>query len=326
MSLPTSWVPREEAASGWSRWGWANQSWPLRGGCQSYEQVQISSSSSPALELENKWEASGSWEEDWEAMVSKALQVFWKPHSSKTLTRIHHKSTTCQFYCRTTSLAIFFFVWMNEMPLSLSFGLWSPGRQMILPLGFNPENFRNLLRYLFRQKMLYASTKATFKKQFGAGQIKEDYYANHREEVSFSRPPILPSVFVLLGHSGWLQEVPCCGGAISEQSVLFFFPAIFGWSDLSMVLFNRLLLAPLVRQRRSRKPSKKLRPEPRCHQVCLNKKTLSVKSSCQSAFSGERGHQAQHFERPRISSSATSNRLDQGILPGRQGLRATGHW
>ena len=31
--------------------------------------------------------------------------------------------------------------------------------------------------------MLYASTKATFKKQFGAGQIKEDYYANHREEV-----------------------------------------------------------------------------------------------------------------------------------------------
>ena len=42
--------------------------------------------------------------------------------------------------------------------------------------------------------MLYASTKATFKKQFGAGQIKEDYYANHREEVSFSRLSILPSV------------------------------------------------------------------------------------------------------------------------------------
>ena len=39
-----------------------------------------------------------------------------------------------------------------------------------------------------------------------------------------------------------------------------------------MVQFNRLLLAPLVRQRRSRKPSKKLRPGPRCHQVCLNKK------------------------------------------------------
>ena len=38
-------------------------------------QVQISSNSTPALELENKWEASGSWEEDWEALVSKALQV-----------------------------------------------------------------------------------------------------------------------------------------------------------------------------------------------------------------------------------------------------------
>lgn len=99
---------------------------------------------------------------------------------------------------------------------------------MILPLGFKLENIQDLTRYFCRQKMLYASTKATFKKQFGAGQIKEDYYANHREEVSFSRPPILPSVFVLLGHSGWLQEVPCCGGAISEQPVLFFFPAIFG--------------------------------------------------------------------------------------------------
>merc|ERR1719209_800573 len=30
--------------------------------------------------------------------------------------------------------------------------------------------------------MLYA----TFKKQFGAGQIKEDYYANHREEVTLA--------------------------------------------------------------------------------------------------------------------------------------------
>ena len=41
-------------------------------------QVQISSSSTPALELEDKWEASGSWEEDWEALVSKALQVICK--------------------------------------------------------------------------------------------------------------------------------------------------------------------------------------------------------------------------------------------------------
>jgi len=37
-----------------------------------------------------------------------------------------------------------------------------------------------------RQKMLYASTKATFKKQFGAGQIKEEYYANTPEEVTLA--------------------------------------------------------------------------------------------------------------------------------------------
>ena len=41
-------------------------------------QVQISSCSTPALELEDKWEASGNWEEDWEALVSKALQVICK--------------------------------------------------------------------------------------------------------------------------------------------------------------------------------------------------------------------------------------------------------
>ena len=37
-----------------------------------------------------------------------------------------------------------------------------------------------------RYKMLYASTKATFKKQFGAGQIKDEYYANLKEEVSLT--------------------------------------------------------------------------------------------------------------------------------------------
>jgi len=35
-----------------------------------------------------------------------------------------------------------------------------------------------------RQKMLYASTKATFKKQFGAGQIQSEYFANTPEEVT----------------------------------------------------------------------------------------------------------------------------------------------
>jgi len=35
-----------------------------------------------------------------------------------------------------------------------------------------------------RQKMLYASTKATFKKEFGQGQIKTDYFATSKEEVT----------------------------------------------------------------------------------------------------------------------------------------------
>lgn len=34
--------------------------------------------------------------------------------------------------------------------------------------------------------MLYASTKATFKKEFGGGQLKEEYYANMKEEVTLS--------------------------------------------------------------------------------------------------------------------------------------------
>jgi len=37
-----------------------------------------------------------------------------------------------------------------------------------------------------RQKMLYASTKATFKKQFGASQIKDEFFANMREEVTLA--------------------------------------------------------------------------------------------------------------------------------------------
>ena len=34
--------------------------------------------------------------------------------------------------------------------------------------------------------MLYASTKATFKKQFGASQIKDEYYANTKEEITLA--------------------------------------------------------------------------------------------------------------------------------------------
>ena len=34
--------------------------------------------------------------------------------------------------------------------------------------------------------MLYASTKASFKKEFGGGQLKEEYYANMQEEVTLA--------------------------------------------------------------------------------------------------------------------------------------------
>ena len=35
-----------------------------------------------------------------------------------------------------------------------------------------------------RSKMLYASTKASLKKEFGGGQIKDDLYGNVREDVT----------------------------------------------------------------------------------------------------------------------------------------------
>jgi len=37
-----------------------------------------------------------------------------------------------------------------------------------------------------RQKMLYASTKATFKKEFGQGQFKDDYFATMREDITLA--------------------------------------------------------------------------------------------------------------------------------------------
>ena len=47
-------------------------------------------------------------------------------------------------------------------------------------LSWSPDNAHT------RQKMLYASTKATFKKEFGAGQIKDEYYANLMEEITLA--------------------------------------------------------------------------------------------------------------------------------------------
>jgi twinfilin-like protein len=40
-----------------------------------------------------------------------------------------------------------------------------------------------------RNKMLYASTKATLKKEFGGGQIKDDLYGNVRVRIDSKSIP-----------------------------------------------------------------------------------------------------------------------------------------
>ena len=52
--------------------------------------------------------------------------------------------------------------------------------------------FSDVKSIVFRQKMLYASTKATFKKEFGPGQIKDEYFATARVRLFF----FVISVFV----------------------------------------------------------------------------------------------------------------------------------
>jgi len=66
----------------------------------------------------------------------------------------------------------FIFFRLDERDASGSFG-W-------VLLSWSPDHAN------IRQKMLYASTKATLKQEFGQGQIKEDYYANMREEVTLA--------------------------------------------------------------------------------------------------------------------------------------------
>jgi len=116
-----------------------------RGGAVRMVKVVISSSASPAIELESQEEARGGWEEDWDAMVPPALQ----------------DDSPCFLLYR-----------LDERDSSQAF-LW-------VLLAFTPDNAP------VRQKMLYASTKATFKKEFGAGQVRDDYYANSREEVTLA--------------------------------------------------------------------------------------------------------------------------------------------
>jgi len=52
------------------------------------------------------------------------------------------------------------------------------GNYLWLLLSWSPDDAHT------RQKMLYASTKATLKKEFGQGQIKDEYFASTREELT----------------------------------------------------------------------------------------------------------------------------------------------
>jgi len=54
------------------------------------------------------------------------------------------------------------------------------GSYMWLLLSWSPDHSST------RQKMLYASTKASFKLEFGAGQIGDEYYANMMEEITLA--------------------------------------------------------------------------------------------------------------------------------------------
>ncbi|XP_054721658.1 twinfilin-2-like [Uloborus diversus] len=59
-----------------------------------------------------------------------------------------------------------------------------------------------------RQKMLYASTKATIKKEFGGGQIKDEVFGTRREEVR------------LLGYKKHIESESCPQPMSSSEAVL----------------------------------------------------------------------------------------------------------
>ena len=108
--------------------------------------VSINSEAMPQLVLDKSMEAgAGSWEEDWEGMVTTSVEA----------------DTPCFILFR-----------LDEKD--------SGGCYLWTLLSWSPDTSQT------RYKMLYASTKATFKKQFGAGQIKDEYYANLKEEVTLA--------------------------------------------------------------------------------------------------------------------------------------------
>jgi len=105
--------------------------------------VSISSSITPRMELDASEEQNGSWEEDWDCL----LTLVEADQPAYFLYRLDEKDESGH-------------LWI--------FISWSPDSANT------------------RQKMLYASTKATFKKEFGQGQIKDEYFATYKEEMTLA--------------------------------------------------------------------------------------------------------------------------------------------
>jgi len=97
-----------------------------------------------ALTLDETKETKGTWKEDWDNFVLRAID----------------DNEPCYLLYRLDEKEGDLFKW-----LLIS---WSPDSSSV------------------RNKMLYASTKATLKKEFGGGQIKDDLYGNIREDVSLN--------------------------------------------------------------------------------------------------------------------------------------------
>lgn len=95
------------------------------------------------LTLDDAKETKGSWKDDWDGYVLRAID----------------ENEPCYMLYRLDEKEGEAFKW-----LMIS---WSPDSASI------------------RNKMLYASTKATLKKEFGSGQIKDDLYGNIKEDISF---------------------------------------------------------------------------------------------------------------------------------------------
>ena len=137
-------------------------------------------------------------------LASKSSKGGKGPRRTLTLTGTYSRSSICP--CNYSSISPFWFPHPDltrGTPVEVATGgSWCPGALTMPTLG-DPSEHKfyflvsppalfpalNLPSTLIltminsRQKMLYASTKATFKKEFGQGQIKHELYANSLQEV-----------------------------------------------------------------------------------------------------------------------------------------------